>query len=323
MPLYPLKFNPVFKYRIWGGNKLKTVLNKQYEHDNIGESWEISSVEGDETLVANGTFLGYTIKQLIAEFKSDLVGTSVYDKFGEEFPLLIKFIDAATPLSIQVHPNDELAKKRHNSFGKEEMWHIIEADTDAELTVGFKNNITKSEFKKRIKNTTITDVLNIEKVKEGDTYHIKGGIIHAIGAGVLLAEIQQTSDITYRIYDYDRIDAKTGEKRALHTELALDAIDFNIYNTYKTAYNTTINTNNPLVYAPFFKTNFIPVNGILQKDYSKIDSFIIYICVNGTLTINTNNHSNTIQKGECILIPACFKMVTLKAESAKLLEVYI
>lgn len=323
MPLYPLKFNPIFKYRIWGGHKLKTVLNKNYDSENIGESWEISAVKGEETLVANGILKNYTLKQLIQEFKTDFLGNSVYNRFGDEFPLLIKFIDSETPLSIQVHPNDELAKERHNSYGKEEMWHILDTEKGAELTVGFKDAITKSDFKQYIDNNTITDILNIEKVQKGDTYHIKGGIVHAIGAGVLLAEIQQTSDITYRIYDYDRVDSRTGKKRELHTEQAIDAIDFKPHSSYKTEYNSNLNSANTLVDSPYFKTNFLPIKGVLKRDYSNLDSFLIYICTNGELHISTPKGSETIEKGECLLIPASIKNVELNAYSATLIEVYL
>lgn len=323
MPLYPLKFSPIFKYRIWGGNKLKTVLNKNYDSENIGESWEISAVDGDETTVSNGNLKGYTLKQLILEFEDSFLGKNVYKRFGNEFPLLIKFIDSEKPLSIQVHPNDELAKKRHNSFGKEEMWHILDTEKDAELTVGFKDSITKDTLMEYVKSNTITNILNIEKVQKGDTYHIKGGIVHAIGAGVLLAEIQQTSDITYRIYDYDRIDSRTGKKRELHTEQATEAIDFKTFTSYKTEYNSVQNTANSLVNSPYFKTNFLPVKGSIKRDYSAIDSFIIYICTNGKLNINTKKDSEIILKGECILIPASIKHVELNADSATLIEVFI
>jgi len=236
MELYPLKFTPLFKYRIWGGSKLKTVLHKEYTEENIGESWEISDVSGDATRVENGFLKGKTLKEITKQFKGDFVGENVYKNFGEDFPLLIKFIDAETPLSIQVHPSNEIAKERHNSFGKNEMWYVMQADENAELIVGFDEEINKDSYKTHLENNTILDVMHHEFVSKGDTFYIPTGRVHAIGAGVLLAEIQQTSDITYRIYDYDRVDAKTGEKRELHNELAIDVIDFKVHYSYKTTY---------------------------------------------------------------------------------------
>jgi mannose-6-phosphate isomerase len=322
MELYPLKFNPVYSYRIWGGDKLKTVLNKNYQEDAIGESWEISDVPENETEVAEGSLKGQTLKQLIKTFKGDFVGNIVYDIFGNDFPLLIKFIDAKTPLSIQVHPSNELAKKRHNSFGKNEMWYVMQAEDNAELIVGFNQNVKREAYVNHLNNATLNEILNIEKVKKGDTYYIPTGRVHAIGAGVLLAEIQQTSNITYRIYDYDRVDAKTGEKRELHTDLAIDAIDFNFYDNYKTDYTNKINSSNELVHSPYFKTNFIAVKGMVEKEYTNLDSFVIYMCVEGVANIKSNNSVNNLITGETLLIPASIKNVKIEADSAVLLEIY-
>ncbi|MBL4938901.1 MAG: class I mannose-6-phosphate isomerase, partial [Lutibacter sp.] len=204
MKLYPLKFSPLFFYRIWGGDQLKTVLNKNYDEESIGESWEISDVDTNETVVSEGDLKGNTLKDLIKQFKGEFVGKRVYETLGNNFPLLIKFIDAKSPLSIQVHPNDSLAKERHNSFGKNEMWYVMQADNNAELVVGFNQDVAKERYTSHLNNSTLSKILNIEKVSKGDTFYIPTGRIHAIGAGVLLAEIQQTSNITYRIYDYDR-----------------------------------------------------------------------------------------------------------------------
>ncbi len=323
MELYPLKFNPVFSYRIWGGDKLKTVLNKNYQEDSIGESWEISDVSESETEVAEGALKGLTLKQLINKFKGDFVGNKVYDIFGNDFPLLIKFIDAKTPLSIQVHPSNELAKERHNSFGKNEMWYVMQAEDNAELIVGFKQKVEKESYVEHLNNGTLEKILNIETVKKGSTYYIPTGRVHAIGAGVLLAEIQQTSNITYRIYDYDRVDAKTGEKRKLHTDLAIDAIDFNFYDNYQTNYNNKINSSNELVHSPYFKTNIITVKGILEKDYTNLDSFVIYMCVEGFTNIESNNKIYNLKTGETLLIPASLKHLKIETEFAVLLEVYL
>ncbi|WP_088323752.1 type I phosphomannose isomerase catalytic subunit [Polaribacter tangerinus] len=325
MQLYPLKFTPLFKYRLWGGNKLKNLLNKEYSQDNIGESWEISTVKDDKTLVSNGVYKGENLTNLISEFKSAIVGKAVYKKFGNEFPLLIKFIDAKTPLSIQVHPNDEVAKQRHHSFGKNEMWYIMEADDNAELIVGFDKELQKEEYQSIIKNDDILDVLHHDKVSEGDTYFIPAGRVHAIGAGVLLAEIQQTSDVTYRIYDYNRIDAKTGKLRDLHNDLATDVIDFKTQSSYKTSYNKFENISNKLVHSPYFKTNFIKLHNSVQKDYSSLDSFVIYICVSGEVVLNHNNNNFDVKRGETILLPAAINSVKLtsKTPQSKIIEVYL
>ncbi|MCF8272209.1 MAG: mannose-6-phosphate isomerase [Flavobacteriaceae bacterium] len=322
MKLYPLQFTPLYKYRIWGGEKLKTELNKQYTEENIGESWEISDVSGDETVVAEGALKGKTLRDLIIEFKGDFVGQTVYEKFGEDFPLLIKFIDAKTPLSIQVHPSNEVAKKRHNSFGKNEMWYVMQADDDAELIVGFDEKIDKEQYNKHLENNTILNVMHHEDVQKGDTFYIPTGRVHAIGSGVLLAEIQQTSNITYRIYDYDRVDEKTGDKRELHNDLAIDVIDYEVYESYKTKYEFKKNTSNKLVHSPYFRTNILDISDTVEKDYRYIDSFIIYMCVEGSAEIISNENTFLLNTGETILIPANNKIIVLKATNAKILEVY-
>lgn len=324
MKLYPLKFNPVYSYRVWGGEKLKTVLNKSYKEESIGESWEISDVDENETLVSEGDLEGYSLKKLIQEFKGDFVGNKVYEDFKEDFPLLIKFIDAKTPLSIQVHPSNSLAKERHNSFGKNEMWYVMEAEENAELIVGFNKTVSQETYVNYLENTKLNELLNIEKVQNGDTFYIPTGRVHAIGAGVLLAEIQQTSNITYRIYDYDRVDSKTGEKRELHTEMALDAIDYKLHDNYKTNYETQINSSNKLVHSPYFKTNIINLLGTIEKDYSELDSFVIYMCVEGSLELEIDKKTYLVKKGETILLPAMLNQIKLVATStSKILEVYM
>ena len=325
MKLHPLKFTPVFKYRLWGGEKLKSVLNKEYFEDNIGESWEISDVEDGETVVATGFFQGKTLKDLIKSHKGEFLGKTVYKKFGNEFPLLIKFIDAKTPLSIQVHPGNEVAKESHNSFGKNEMWYVMEADKDAELIVGFDEKIEKKDYNTYVLGGAILDVMHHENVSDGDAFYIPTGRVHAIGAGVLLAEIQQTSDITYRIYDYDRVDAKTGALRDLHNDMAIDVIDFECHDAYKTSYETKPNVSNTLVHSPYFTSNFIVIEGTLQKDYSNLDSFVIYICVDGAVELLHNKQSFSLKKGETILLPASISSLELRSlsEKSKLLEVYL
>lgn len=321
MELYPLKFEPVYQYRIWGGNKLKTVLKKDITEESIGESWEISDVEGNQTCVKNGPLAGKTLRELIAIYKDELVGSSVYNTFNHEFPLLIKFIDAKLPLSVQVHPDNELARLRHNSFGKNEMWYIMQSDTDAEIIVGFDKKIDREVYKSAVAKGDLINLLHIEKTAEGDTFYIPTGRVHAIGAGVLLAEIQQTSDITYRIFDYNRIDAKTGKSRDLHTEEAADAIDFEVAESYKTDYQFLENKQNRLVISPYFKTNILQISKSYKPDYKELDSFIIYICVKGQFELQYGNTSINCKLGETVLVPACLKEIVLISEQATLLEV--
>jgi mannose-6-phosphate isomerase len=323
MQLYPLEFQPVYKYRMWGGNKLKTVLNKVYDEENVGESWEISDVEDDETVVKNGLLKGLTLRELSDKFGADLLGEKVYKTFGTEFPLLIKFIDAKTPLSVQVHPHDHIAKERHDSFGKNEMWYIMDADNNADIIVGFKEELDKNSYTKYLEDKRLIEVLNTVKTSAGDTFYIPTGRVHAIGAGVLLAEIQQTSDITYRIYDYDRVDKATGKTRELHNELALDVIDFKLHDNYKTDYSKKSNESNLLVHSPYFKTNILPVKGTLEKNYTIIDSFIIYICTKGSVEVLSKDQTYKLHKGKTLLLPASLNQVSLTSvNGGELLEVY-
>jgi mannose-6-phosphate isomerase len=319
--LYPLKFEPILKERIWGGQKLKSLLNKNSTSPNIGESWELSDVGGDTSIVSNGNLKGQSLKELLNIYGKDLVGHKNYKIFGNKFPLLIKFIDAKDDLSIQLHPNDELAAKRHNSFGKTEMWYIMQAEKDSNLIVGFNQKVTPELYLKHLENKTLPEILNYEKVTSGDTYFIEVGRIHAIGAGVLLAEIQQTSDVTYRIYDWDRKDAQ-GNERELHNDLALDAIDFDMENDFKVQYSKSKNQSNEMVNCPYFKTNYLHLIEAIQKENNH-NSFIIYICVEGCANIITENYTETIKKGETVLIPAAIDSFEITAENAKLLEVYV
>ncbi|EWH13570.1 mannose-6-phosphate isomerase [Cellulophaga geojensis KL-A] len=320
--MYPLKFNPILKERLWGGTKLRDVLNKPIENDITGESWELSTVKGDVSVVSNGDLAGISLQELINTQTNDLLGVSVAERFGKEFPILIKFIDAKQDLSIQLHPNDELAKKRHNSFGKTEMWYVMDADQDAELIVGFNKDVAKDEYANSIKNDTLLDLLNYEKVKEGDTFFINTGKIHAIGAGVLLAEIQQTSDVTYRVFDFNRKD-KNGNLRELHTEQALDAIDYTKKDDFKVTYSTEKNEVNTMVDCPYFKTNFIELTENIKQDVTSRDSFTIYMCVGGSATVKNEFGEANLVKGETILVPALSKSIEIISSGAKLLEVTI
>ncbi len=318
-----LKFEPILKDKIWGGEKLMTLLDKKSSRSDVGESWEISDVEGDTSIVSNGALKGKDLKQLIHEFKGNLVGDNIYNHFGEKFPLLIKFIDAKEALSIQLHPHDDLAKKRHNSFGKTEMWYVMQADEKANLIVGFQKDVTKEEYIQHLENKSLTDILNIDEVKFGDVYFIPTGRVHAIGAGVLLAEIQQTSDITYRVYDWDRQDSE-GNFRDLHTEEAIDAIDYKAKSSYQTAYTKTQNEPAEIVSCPYFTTNILPIDGKISIDHSNKDSFVIYMCVQGNTTFTYQDQQEALKIGETLLVPASIKEFKITSEeSSELLEVYI
>ena len=322
--LYPLQFTPIFKYRIWGGNRLRDQLNKAISENHIGESWEISAVKGDETLVANGELKDYSLDQLIQEFQADFLGLSVMERFGTDFPLLIKFIDAETPLSIQVHPNDELAKERHNSFGKNEMWYIMAADSDAEIIVGFKEQIDREVYRQKVADGEVLSVLNAIPVRKGDVFNIPTGRVHAIGAGTLLAEIQQTSDVTYRIYDYDRVDASTGKTRELHTELALDAINFEVLPDYKTHYTVAENKPLPLVTTPYFISKIVQIQSEMNLDLRDMDSFVILMAVEGDCVVTYEHIEYKLPYGATLLLPNQLDSVQLtSSNNATILMVHL
>ncbi|MDB5286906.1 MAG: mannose-6-phosphate isomerase [Mucilaginibacter sp.] len=322
--LYPLKFKTISKDKIWGGHKIETYLHKNIGNlPNCGETWEISGVKSDVSVVDNGELKGQSLANLLEQFKDELVGKKVYDHFGNIFPLLVKFIDANDDLSVQVHPNDELAKKRHNSFGKTEMWYVIEADPGATLIAGFNREMNEKEYVEALNSGHIMDILNREDVKAGDVFFLPAGRVHTIGKGLLIAEIQQTSDITYRIYDFDRVDDK-GNKRELHTEEALAAIDYKHYPDYKTKYQHKKDEAVEVVKCPYFTTNIMDFTHGTEKDYSALDSFVIHVCVAGEYTIKHNNLAYPVKMGECILLPKTIDKIELKTTSGfKILESYI
>ncbi|KIX19759.1 mannose-6-phosphate isomerase [Flavobacterium sp. 316] len=317
--LYPLTFNPILKERIWGGTKLQTYLNKLINSDITGESWEISTVPNDVSVVNSGFLEGKNINDIIALYPEDFLGKSVLDRFGNQFPLLFKFIDAQQDLSIQLHPNDELAKKRHNSFGKTEMWYVMQADDNARLVVGFKENSNKEEYLAHLENKTLVSILNEMPVKKGDVFFLETGTIHAIGAGIVIAEIQQTSDITYRIYDWDRVDAN-GNERELHTELALDAIN---YNTTQAKVNYELNNNqlNNVVDCDYFKTNILSLKGEVTWN-KKRDAFTVLMCTEGHFTLSYEEENYNFKNGDTVLLPASIQGVDMSGE-ATILEISI
>ena len=325
--LYPLKFRPVLKDKIWGGSKIKTVLGIDFAPlPNCGEAWVMSGVEGNQTAIVNGFLAGNDLNELVEIYMGDLVGDSVYERFGDEFPILVKFIDAADYLSIQVHPDDELAAKRNTGYGKSEMWYIIAADAGSELISGFSKKVDQATYLKHLENKSLREILNFEKVQKGDVFYMPAGRVHALGPGIFLAEIQQTSDTTYRIYDWDRVDSE-GKSRELHVEEALDAIDFNVYDDYKTKVEPKANATANLVTSPFFTTNIIKLDKALAKDYSELDSFVIYVCVGGSVTVVHDGETELqvkISQGEALLLPAAIDRVDIiPSVSSEILEVYI
>jgi mannose-6-phosphate isomerase len=316
---YPLQFDPILKERIWGGEKLKTVLNKPITSSITGESWELSTVEGDVSIVSNGVLKGKLLTALIDNFPKEVLGTAVYKKFGKQFPLLFKYLDAKTDLSIQVHPNDELAKTRHNSFGKTEMWYIMQADENARIIVGFKEKSNAKEYVAHLENKTLLDLLEEVNVKTGDVFFLETGTVHAIGAGLVVAEIQQTSDITYRLYDFDRVDAD-GNLRELHIDLALDAINYDKVETHKT-YSKDANKSNEMVHCPYFTTNYLPLDGTIKVSKTSV-SFTVYMCTEGAFQLECDQIMYNYKKGDTVLIPAAMTNYNLTG-TAILLEIYI
>lgn len=302
--LYPLKFEPILKTIVWGGEKIAPYKGIETEQKHIGESWELSGVAGNESVVAEGPLKGKTIAQLVKEYKGELVGEHVYANTGDEFPLLIKFIDALTDLSIQVHPNDELAAVRHNgSKGKTEMWYVVAADEGAHLLAGLTEKITPEQYAAKVADGTITDVLARYDVHPGDVFFLPAGRIHAICGGCFIAEIQQTSNITYRIYDYGRL-GLDGKPREVHTELAKDAIDYTVYPDYRTHYSPEQDEEQEVVSCQYFTTSIYDLTLPYAKDLSGIDSFLVVMCLSGEGTLEVDGEEVPVRQGETVLIPA-------------------
>jgi mannose-6-phosphate isomerase len=322
--LYPLKFETVLKEKVWGGNALVSRFNKKATGSlHIGESWELSAIDDNQSVISNGFLAGNNIEELIEVYMGDITGDIIYEKFGNEFPLLIKFIEAQEDLSIQVHPNNLLAKERHKAYGKTEMWYILECKENSKIYTGFKDGVTKEIYEEAVRNGRVEELMNVENAYPGDTFFTPAGRVHAIGAGIVLVEIQQTSDITYRIFDWNRKSSGKG-KRELHTDLALEAIDFNQTGKNKIRLEPVINKTENLVRCEFFNTNLISFNNSIVKEYYFNDSFVVYICIEGAFEICWEGNSEKVTKGETVLLPAMIKEVNLKPlNEAKLLEVYI
>ena len=316
------KFEPLLKQTIWGGNKIVAFKHIQSDMENVGESWEISGVPGDESVVANGECKGKTLNEVLAEMKQKLVGEENYKRFGDRFPLLIKFIDARQDLSIQVHPDDETAHRQGKAMGKTEMWYVMDSDEDASLKVGLKKKITPEEYARMVEDDTICDALGNYKVKSGDCFFIPAGRIHAICSGSFIAEIQQTSDVTYRIYDYKRKD-KDGNYRQLHTKEAAEAIDYTVLDDYRTEYTPVKNEATQLVSCPLFTTAVYDLTEPMTLDYSELDSFVILIALKGEGSIlMPSGETYSFREGESILLPATTETVKVEG-NIKFLETFV
>ncbi len=306
----PISFKPYLKSVIWGGNKICCCKGIAQEIENIGESWEISAVPGHISEVESGCYKGLTLDDLINRFGPQLLGQKVFEKCNGKFPLLFKLIDANDNLSVQVHPDDKLAKKRHNSLGKTEMWYIMATDKDAKIYAGLSKSITPEEYELKVADGSFTDVLATHDSNPGDVFFLPAGRVHAIGSGNLLAEIQESSDITYRIFDYNRRDAN-GNTRELHTELAKDAIDYTVYDNYKTSCNRQLTTDNrQLVSCEYFNVSHITVDGCKELHFSP-DSFTVIMCLEGELTLEYPEGKTAIKAAHTVLLPAILSDITV------------
>lgn len=322
--LYPIKFEPVLKDKIWGGNSLVKNYGKKADLSRlIGESWELSAIQDNLSVISNGFLAGNNIEEIIEVYMGDITGEAVFEKYGNEFPLLIKFIEAKQDLSVQVHPDDKIARERHNAYGKTEMWYILESEPSSKIYTGFTHPITKEIFSSALSERKLISLLNTETIEYGDVFFTPAGRIHAIGAGTVLVEIQQTSDITYRIFDWDRKDNK-GKSRDLHVDLALDVIDYKAAGKNKITKELTPDKTVNLVSCPYFHTNVLQFGSLIRKDYNIIDSFIIYICIAGEFIIHWEKGAEIVTKGETVLIPAMITNVVLEPrQEAMVLEVFI
>lgn len=316
MNIQPLKFRPILKSVIWGGEKIAPLKGIVTDLKQIGESWEISGVKGNESVVADGPDAGMSLPDMIKKYGPALVGESNFMRFGTTFPLLVKIIDAAGDLSVQVHPDDELAKKRHNSLGKTEMWYIMEAEPGAKIYAGLSEQITPDDYERLVEEKKIMEVVACHESHAGDLFYLPAGRIHAIGAGNLLVEIQETSDVTYRVYDFDRRDAKTGLPRELHVEQARDAIDYTVYPSYVSKAGEEKDGVAQLVNCPYFDVKHLSVNGKKTLDLSMTDSFVTITCMTGAMTLS-DDRGNTIalRSGESALIPAMASSLTLEGKA--------
>lgn len=318
------KFVPILKSVIWGGDRIVSYKHIETELQHVGESWEISGVDNNLSVVSEGPCKGLTIADLMVQYRDRLVGRDNYARYGNRFPLLVKFIDARRDLSIQVHPNDALARQRHGTCGKDEMWYVVDALPDAHLCSGFSAPLDPENYDRVVADGTIMDVLHYDKVKAGDVFYLPAGRVHSLGAGSFVVEVQQTSDITYRIYDYNRRD-KNGKLRELHVEMAKDAIDYTILPDYRTRYAHRLNEPVQLVNSSKFVVSLYELTEPMECDYSELDSFVIYICIEGgALLVDSEGQKTRLSTGETVLVPALSDTISILPESkVKLLEVFV
>lgn len=322
MKWYPLTFEPIYKEKIWGGNKLNNLKNIQPPIPKLGESWEISDVGEDVSTISSGGLEGKSLKWLLENHGEAVMGTSVFQRFGTQFPILIKYIDAAQDLSIQLHPDDKLAMAKHNSFGKTEMWYVMNADQDAQLTLGFKEACDESAFAKAIQNNQLPALLNSQKVEAGDCFYIKPGFVHAIGAGITLAEIQQSSDVTYRVYDYDRRDHQ-GNPRDLHVEESIAAADYSKAENHELNYDREAKGRQELVKTPYFETDILQFNGDATIKLTP-ESFTILMNVGDDTNLLHQGNSYAFLNSQTYLIPAQLEDLTAScSRNGKLLIVHL
>ncbi len=321
--MYPLKFHPIIKDKIWGGHKLEAYGKDAHGLPNIGESWELSAHDEDVSVVSNGFLQENTLNELVEVYMGDLVGERIYQRYGNQFPLLFKFIDAGADLSVQVHPNDEVALERHGSLGKSEMWYVLDAEDTGSLILGFKEDTDANGLLEHLEEHRLEDLLQVVPVQKGDVAYLPSGLVHSLGKGVMVAEIQETSDLTYRIYDYERTDAQ-GNQRELHIQEALDVIDYKATKKPLIDYYAALNTSTNLTQDVFI-VNLLHFDRAIIRDYTPLDSFVVYMCVEGTCQIETDGHTTSLTQGETVLIPATIGEVTIipTTPETKLLETYM
>lgn len=325
--MYPIKLKPILKQHIWGGDALLDIKKGQRlrvdKSKTYGESWDVSGIEGNISVISNGFLKGNNLQEATEVYMGELVGESVFDRYGLEFPLLLKTLYCKDKTSVQVHPDDELAAERHQSCGKTEMWYIIDAEPDALLYIGFKNpNITREEYIDAVAKGTVADIIEPVKVNAGDAFLIPSGTVHSISGGVTLVEIQQPVDLTYRIFDWNRVDSN-GNSRELHTAFAVDAIDFSSnVNACRRDYKAVVNSAIEVASCDYFTCNILKVEGSTERNLSSLDSFVLYYCTDGSVEITTDDGAETLSKGEVLLIPAEANEITLIG-SATLLEYYV
>lgn len=325
---YPLLFEPNIHHIVWGGNRIAPWKKLNIEDkENIGESWEVSAVASSPSVIANGIYKGSFLPDIISQYPEEILGKAVAKQYNNTLPLLVKFIDARNDLSIQVHPDDEMAQREHGKMGKSEMWYILDAKPGAYIYAGFKDHLTDDEYKRKVADGTITDALARHEVKTGDVFYMPAGRVHAICGGILLAEVQQSSDVTYRIFDYNRA-GLDGKPRELHTQLAAQALDFNVYDEYRTIYPKDYDRANRCISSPFFNVRMVDISSMFHRNLKKYDSFIISMCIKGSccLVVRDTGYAITLCEGHSCLIPACiadYDVIPLNGEKVQLLDAFI